>query len=386
MPEKNYHSRLLDVSKNFDHVIERMKASYVDKKIQQAWIFWLLLSPVRDLAKIKDIQDGFLKFLNSSVGLSLVPLISTVLGPTVFMELNFPVYTKNLIAGSIGYLFSMFFYFPLMLNFKSDHFHIGAYKFFRKQEYNLFRSAFLDNTGDFYFKGLYDHVTHSGNVHQLVDKRLSDFLHNERSEYKSEIKSLEDKLQVLTDNSEIVAKQYDEFSSQLIEERDEVLREMEYLIKLLKDINMLLFRKFNGEFSKKDLSFLTGYTIYELRGNELVRIEDVLTSGSSPKVIHIKDKKYANYGTVKVALDSQYLTPFINNPYPGHVVVSFRMNMDNKGVWIFNFHFDTSDNRLWKLLSDDGTIESREIYRLVHALCLLSLEDDYFAKKEAVNQ
>ncbi len=383
--EKNYHSRLLDVSKKFDHVIEKLKSSYVDQKYRMHWAAWLLLSPVRDIAKVKDLQNGLLKFFNSSVGLSIIPFLSLGIGPMLFPGFEAPLYIKSLLAGATGYLFSIIFYFPMLINFNSDHFHIGAYRVFRNQEYNLFTSAFLDSENDFYFKGLYDYVTSSGEVYHLIDKRLGDFLQNERTEYKSEIKSLQDQLEKVNENTELITEKYDQFTGELIEERDELLRELEYLIQLLKDINMLLFRKFNGQFSTRDLNILTGFTLYEMRGDTLVRIEDVQTSAASPEKISLKDKKYANYGAVKVALDKEG-KPYYNTPYPGRIIVSFRINMDNKVVWIYNFHGETSDDKIMKLLVDNGKIDSREIYRLVHALCLLSIDKDYLTKKEAVNK
>lgn len=381
--DKNYHSRLLDISKRLDHVIERLKSSYIDEKYSN-WVIWLLLAPFRDLAKIKDIQQGMMRF--SSVLLAFIPIVSTGTGTFVLEGMDIPAYFKPVITGAAGYLFSLAFYFPQLLNFKSEHFHTGAYRIWRRQEYDIFRTAFLDNKNDFYFKGLYDYVTKAGEVYQMVDRRLSDYLQNERTNYKSEIRNLQEQLDLVNKNAEQITKDFQDFTDDLIEERDELFVELEYLIQLLKDVNMLLFRMFNGEFNRGDLDVLTGFTLYELREDKLCLIKDRKTSGASPKEISLHDPKYAHYGTVRVILDNSRSKPYINTSYTGHVVVSFRLNMDNKGVWVYNFHFDESDHRSWKLLVENGNIDSREIYRLIHALCLLSLDEHYFSDKEAVSK
>jgi hypothetical protein len=392
LSEKNYHSRLLDLSEKFDQVIQRLKSSYIDKKYQIPWIFWLLLCPIRDLKKVKDIQEGFNKVLNPTFFLSLIPIVTSIAaaaaGDSILEEI--PVTVQTLLGGIVGYVITILLYFPTLLKFKSDHFHLGAYRVWRRQEYNLFHGAFLDAPEDFYFKGLYDYVTRSGEISQLVDKRLGDFLQNERTDYKSEIRSLKDQLKEVNENAKNMNNEFksmiaahQQLLDQLMQENNETLLELGYLIQLLKDINMLLFRKFNGNFTRKDLNILTGFTLYELEGEKLVLIEDVQTSGASPRVIPLDDPKFRNYGAVRVIKDNTNHTPYINEPYPEHMIVSYRYNMDNKGVWVYNFHFDKTDERILKLLVGNGTIDSREIYRLVHALCLLSLEEDYFFKKEA---
>lgn len=62
------------------------------------------------------------------------------------------------------------------------------------------------------------------------------------------------------------------------------------------------------------------------------------------------------------------------------------MRIDQKSIWVYNFHFNDSDMKAWKLLIDNGIIESKEIYRLVHALCLLSQNTQFGSREGAVNQ
>jgi patatin-like phospholipase/acyl hydrolase len=117
----------------------------------------------------------------------------------------------------------------------------------------------------------------------------------------------------------------------------------------------------------------------------LFQIEDVGTSGSSPDEIDLSDPKYSSYGVVKVIKDD-IIQPYYNEPYEGQVVISYKMRIDQSGTWVFNFHLNDSNTRALKLLVHNDIIESKEIYRLFHALCLLTLDFKVKDEKGAVNQ
>ncbi|MEI2356683.1 hypothetical protein [Mesobacillus zeae] len=381
--KNNYHSRLLHISRQLDDVIEKLKLSYIDNRLQTPWILWLAGAPLRDIAKIKELQQGILSFFNSKAFLSILPLISAALGPVILSGL--PNWVTPFVTFILGYLVSMLFYLPQLTDFKSEHFHLGAYKTFRKQEYNLFKGAFLDDIGDYYFKGLYDYTTSSKEGYQLIRSLLQGYISGEKAEYEKEIYRLNQIIDENQINTELITEEYSEFSNELITEKEQMLSEFEYVINLLKDINTLLFRIHNKGIELQDLNILTGFTLYELRGETLYQIADVGTSGITATEIRLKDKKYANYGVVKVINDKLNL-PYRNDPYPGHVIVSYKMSIDGKGTWVYNFHFDDSNTKASKLLIENAIIESKEIYRLIHALCLLSQNPKFKSSKEAVNQ
>ncbi|MFT9496321.1 MULTISPECIES: hypothetical protein [Bacillota] len=385
MDEKNYHSRLLNISRKMDDVIEKLKSSYIDEKLQMPWLLWLAAAPLRDIAKVKELQQGILTFFTTKAFLSIFPIVAAVFGPWILAFTNLPNWVAPFVTGVIGYLISMVFYFPQLTNFNSDHFHLGAYKTWRKQEYEIFKGAFLDSEGEFYFKGLYDYATSSKEGYQMIQSLIHDFLAQERAEYKSKIYSLEKNIEQHLINTEKITTEYEEFTQGLISERDELLQEFEYVIHLLKDLNTLLFRIHNKGLDIRDLNILTGFSLYELKGRILYQVADVGTSGITATEISLNDSKFSHYGVVKVITEGLNL-PYFNHPYPGHVIVSYKMNIDNKKTWVYNFHFDDSNTRAWKLLIENGIIESKEIYRLMHALCLLSQNEKFASSKGAVNQ
>jgi len=385
MSDKNYHSRLLGISQIWDDVIDRLKISYIDEKLSMPWWLWLAGAPLRDLAKVKEMQQGILSIFTTKIFLSIFPIITAILGPWVLSFTTLPNWAAPFVTFVIGYLISVGFYFPQLTDFKSDHFHLGAYKTWRKQEYELFRGAFLDSEGDFYFKGLYDYTTSSKESYKLIEGLIHDFIANERTEYKSQIFSLEEDKNQILENTDKITSEYEEFTQELINQRNNMEMEFQHVINLLKDINTLLFRIHNKGLNLQDLNILTGFTLYEQRGQILHQIEDVGTSGITATKIDLNDQKYAEYGVVKVIKD-KINQPIYNHPYPGHTIVSYKMNIDKKKTWVYNFHFDDSNTKAWKLLIENSIIESKEIYRLIHALCLLSQNDKLKSLKGAVNQ
>ncbi|KZE67928.1 hypothetical protein AWM68_17290 [Fictibacillus phosphorivorans] len=396
MSEKNYHSRLLDISKKLDHVIEKLKTGYIDQKNQPPWFFWLLLSPFRDLKTVSKLQKGVSTFLTSEFLIPILPLLATVVGIPLSIPFDIPGWVLPVSAGVIGYGVTMYIYFKEMLNFNSKHFHLGAYSSLRKQEYDIFKPAFLDPEGEFYFKGVYDFVTASQSSHTTVERLIREYLHTEKTSYEAKIRSLEDKikdnqvdfeekLNEVSENSEELTKELYDFIDGLVADQKATDQEFEYVIELIKDINTLLFRIHNKGMTTKDLNILTGFTLYELKGSKLVQIEDVNTSGVSPDVMDLDDPKYKNYGAVKVINDNLD-KPIFNAPYTGHIVVSHKMRIDQDDTWVYNFHFDESNTKAWHFLVENATLESREIYRLVHALCLLTLDFKGKKQKGAVSQ
>jgi hypothetical protein len=392
MVEKNYHSRILDLSKKWDGVIEKLKGTYYDKRTSIPWWLWLLFSPLRDITRVISLKEGILSFFKTNAFLSILPILSSILLPLINWALpikwspdnvNIPIWAQSCASYIFGYVISMVLYFPQLVKFNSRHFHLGAYKTFRNQEYVLFQGALLDKKGDFYFKGLYDYITNSKEGYQMIENLIQNFLHNEKVQYQSRIHYLEETIKEINSSFEDLREDYDDFAQSIISERDELLEEFEYVIELLKDINTLLFRIHNKGLSVHNLDILTGFTLYELKGNKLIQKADIRTSGATPNEIKLNDPRYQHYGMVKVIKDNLN-RPYYNHPYEGHVVVSYKMDIDNKGIWVYNFHFNDTNTKARKLLMENGIIESKEIYRLVHALCLLSL--DYFESKGAVNQ
>lgn len=97
--EKNYHSRLLGLSKTFDNIIEVIKNSYIDQKYNN-WFVWLLTSPVRDLKQIHSLMDLLKKIL-------AIPVVTTLISIVSFGYLT---NANTFISTVIGFLCGYFIY------------------------------------------------------------------------------------------------------------------------------------------------------------------------------------------------------------------------------------------------------------------------------------
>ncbi|RHW41977.1 hypothetical protein D1B31_04855 [Neobacillus notoginsengisoli] len=378
---KNYHSRLLDMSKAFDKPIERLKGGHVDSRFT-SWVVCLLLAPFRQYARIIKVHEGLKKFSAESLTALTIPsstLLATGVNWTLGNINNLIEFVGVATIGFLaGYIFSLLIYFTYLLDFYSDHFHTGAYKVFRRQEYNMFKMALYDKEGEFYFKGVYDYVgsmqAGRAEFNDLSDK-MTDYFEKDKMQLQTKYALIQNRYHRLERKSEEKINEIEGAYNSLIQDYDIIVKDLsagaEYVIELIKHINNVLFRLRNEEFTSKDLDLVCGFTLYEQRGKELHKIEDVGTSGRTPKVLNIDEPQYQDWGVVKVVKDKMK-QPVINEPYDNHTVVSVKLNIDRDKIWIYNFHFDSDNKKVNYLLVKNDIIDSREVYRLIHALCLIA--------------
>lgn len=378
---KNYHSRLLDMSKAFDKPIEKLKSAHIDEKYDN-WITWLLTAPFREYAKFTKVHDGLKKLTTESLTSLVIPFsgILTTAFHWVFGNVNSFIDLVGLTTVGLvgGYLFSLLIYWGYLLDFNSDHFHTGAYRQFRKQEYNMFKMALFDKAGDFYFQGVYDYLGSMQAGKEGFDAlsyKMTSYFEKDKMQVQTKYELIQKRYARLEIKQEKKITEIEDVYNSLIQDFDAMLKDAsdgaEYVITLIKDINNVLFRIRNNEFTSKDLNLVCGFTLYELKGKELHKIEDVGTSGRTPKVINIDDLLYQDWGVVKV-IKEHLKQPVINEPYDNHTIVSLKMNIDRDKQWVYNFHFDSDNKKVNHLLVKNDIIDSREVYRLIHALCLIS--------------
>lgn len=388
---KNYHSILLGLSRNFDDVIEEMKDSYQDEKYSN-WVIYLLLSPLIDISRINRNRKGIESAIKSHIGQAyMIPFISGLsgMGLAFFQEINPWVY--SILGIFFGYVFLLPYYFKKMITFQSGHFHTGAYRIFRNQEYTLMKQALLDEKRDYFFKGIYDYLNHISSdseqylqIYKMIEEKLDRHHQVEVKQLETKNTLLKERLKKADQLLEKTMKEYESFVKELRKIDRNRKEGMEIVIDMIKEINSVLFRMGNGTFSKKDLGFVSAYTIYRKERDSLIKIEDVGTSGTSPSVLSLKED--TKWGAVEV-INKQTDKPVINEPYDNRMVVSFRIRMRANGkeeIWVFNFHFDLTDKKPQHLLLKNDIIESREVYRLIHALCLLTSQSMH-VKEEYTN-
>jgi hypothetical protein len=380
-------SRLEEISTEFDKVISILRGSQADKKRKvRNWIVTWLLLPFSTLTDIKALFKG-VKNLNLSPALPL--LTGTILSPMATFISEKPWYLLMAYGLLAGYIFSFIFIAPrTMCQFDSGYFRIGAYAFFRKQEYDMFKKTLLHDDNTLYFTPIYHQMSllmnkeHASKEHiEIIHKRIDTFLNQEKAHYLAQIKSLQDKFEQKEQEHKQAIKEYDDELEKVVQKSKEVHIGIQYIVEFLKATNTALYRIKNNCFSIADITNMVscGITIYEMdNGGTILRKKyDEGTSGSSPSEISLEDSKYATARAVTSEDDVE-----IDEPSPGRFVVSRKMKMGYNKIWVINFHFDESQEKPLFLTVSNDILNTQEVMRMIHALCLLKQEADY-AKGES---
>ncbi|MCM3216782.1 hypothetical protein M3612_20050 [Niallia taxi] len=362
----NYHTSLERISSEVDPVLRKIQRINRRIDVKSGRIPHLITLLFKDMKKLLKIFKGI-----KNVNITAIPVIGSILsGFFTGILTEWPIYLKGLfVLGVLVVLFALLVpsYLKKMLIFNDPAFHLPSYKKQRKQEYDLISYA-VEN--DISYAGLYDYVTgvltKQENVSQTITV-VTEQYNRDKAELKQENQLLKKQIAVKTNEWK-----------QIIEEFNEEAMDMDiiqrYLIELLADVNVILFRIANGVYDITDLRFISGFTIYEELGKkELKKIYDVGTTGASPETIHVDNQKYKDYSVVAVS-KGKLKEPKTNQPRNNYNIISYRMKLgvDGKKAWIMNFHmYDDINRKGWYLLRNSDIINNEEIFRLFHALSLI---------------
>ncbi|MED0677675.1 hypothetical protein ABEV55_16125 [Aneurinibacillus thermoaerophilus] len=365
---------------------------------------------IQGLASIKDKYDDFLSKVNSNKGLyenknfvwrllaypflnwkdvtgfgegltrlfsflsSPAPIILGIAGyfgmDSLPSEVNFRVLTVNTevlkwLVPILGYLVSVGANFLRMTTVSDPKFHIEAYKFFRKDEWDLFYT-YLD-ASPFTFNHLYDQVKIIDYRLEQQAEKIEERFENQKREYESMIQQLEGKLTVYKERYSRLVGEY-ETALEMAELEQQVFeKEVRYLADLIGVSSTVLERLCRGHFSTSDLAVISDFSLYELRGRELILIDNKgLTNAKD--VIPIDDVKYRNWSVVRAAKLKEE-KPVEGWSKRGRRIISHRFTMPDQTVWVYNFHINSFDERA-SVLTNNDIMLTREVYRLIYAICI----------------
>ncbi|MCW3793922.1 hypothetical protein OM416_20215 [Paenibacillus sp. LS1] len=341
---ENYHSFLSETAHSLDPILRKMR--YQDKN---NWRMIAWTSPIKKLPRLLSATGKLSK--------TIWGLLSTGgTGVTVFLGFvrDWPIWLICSLV--LGILFLVYYlmvtsYMSKMLSIASDEFHVGAYKAKRPNEYLVWSPLTKGHNAT--YTGLYD-------VFTLISNAQSG-------------KELQEALKLVNDHAVNLKDSNDQFLAEreyFFDELEKQEQAISYLIGLIKDTNKTLYRMVNDCLDYYEFDFVSAFTIYEVQGDKLKKIFDKGTSGNSPQYIALTKENASRWSGVDVALNPTE-GPKYNNPYPGRTIVSIHMKMLNEVQWIWNFHMDDSNDRALILTLGSDIIEVREVYRLVHAFCLI---------------
>ncbi|HDR8042529.1 TPA: hypothetical protein QCZ17_004875 [Bacillus cereus] len=372
----SFFNRLEHATKGLDEVTRAIRLSEADQKLKvKNWIFTWLLLPLSTLLDYKSIFKG-LKKLDLSPALPIVA--GTALSPIIHWatSVSWLVLFGWIVA--IGYFISFIFIAPrTMCRFDSGYFRIGAYSIFRNQEYELFKAA-LAQGDEFYFssipQSLQAILTNNQHV-ESIHKRIDNYLNQEKSKLEAQMRSKEALYEKEKEEYKKAIKAYDTKVEDYVKKYQEALVGMKYLVEFIKSTNTALYRKKNQCFTISDIVNMVsaGVTIYELDEERelLYKIYDEGTTGVSPNTISVNGP----YATARVVLSEEDVVE-IDEPSEGRFVVSRLFNMDYNKIWVINFHTDSTQEKALFLTVSNDILNTQEVMRMIHAMCLLKQESD----------
>ena len=229
-------------------------------------------------------------------------------------------------AGLI-YSFYVRWYIGKMATIGDERFHVEAFKAKRPTEYAIWQQFVVKN--DFTFNGLYQFVN-------IAFNQSGDGGHIDRlvAYTEGQQEQLQQSVQVLSTTIE----NQKQAIGMLEEELELSENAISYLVGLIKKINENLYRLTNDKLELHDMDFITGFSLYRRENEYLKLILDKGTSGASKETLALEASDGQHYAVVDAA-NSETEEAFSNNPYPGRVVVAFRMKMADNQVWIWRLSF-----------------------------------------------
>jgi hypothetical protein len=379
-------NRLEEISTDFDNVIKTLRGSEADRQVKvRHWIITWLIIPFSTLFDLKGFVKGAKKM---NLG-PIVPVVAgTALAPLVGFMVDIPWYILALCGLLLGYLISFSTIAPkMMCTFNSEYFRIAAYALFRKQEYDLFRKGLL-HENSLYFTPIYQQVALLMNKEDLSDKhldlihqRIDTFLTQEKMGLEAQVHALKEKLLELEDKHKKAINQYHQKVEALVDESLELHTGMGYVVDFIKATNVALYRKKNKLFNIADVSQMLscGVTIYRKQDEWLIKEYDEGTTGASLTKYPLNEthSEYKEHAVVRAAIKEEDGLEEIDRPYGERFIIARKMKMDFGETWIINFHLDeTAAKPLFLTVSND-ILNTEEVFRMVHAICLLKQEADY---------
>ncbi|PAV28296.1 hypothetical protein CIL05_16805 [Virgibacillus profundi] len=366
-----FHLSLGRLSQETDPVIHYLQKEKRTRDANGNWLLYLCLQPLKDIPNLTRVIKGL-----KNINLAAIPIagtVTTIVCANLFTswELAWQILLTIMVA-IILYLITLPFYLQKMLTFYDKSFHYQAYIKFRAQEFHIVSYAVENNMS---LKSLYDFITgvltKQDENSKLVEMIIAKF-EKEKEELKTEWDN--DKA-ILVDTMNEMNEEIESLVNE-ISNNEDLIR---YYSELLKDVNILLYRYYNGLLGFSDLKFMSGITLYKAEGDVLKKIADEGTTGKTKSIIKIDDERYKHWAAIH-AFKAEDNKPRANEPRKGYFVVSYKILMSGesgeKTTWLLNFHVDSVVNvKAWNLLLNDDILDTSETYRLFHGICLLLLKN-----------
>lgn len=377
--QKNHYDvfhKLEQITEGLDQAAKAIRSSQTNTALKvENWVLTWLIIPFHSLINLK----GLLKGITSTNITPAIPILAgTVLFPLGSFLVDTPWYILIALGIVSGYVISFFVLAPrMMCDFTSSYFRLGAYAKFRKQEYEIFKQSLVNGEDEFYFssipKQLQVLIKTDENLLKIYD-RIDSFVGQEKAELAKKIVILEEKYSEKEKELKQAVKEYDAEASYLLKANTEVHKAMGYLVDFLKATRLALLRKTNKKLNISDLTTMigAGVSIYVIRDEYLELKGEEQTAGDLPNVIRYDDITYSSSPFLDAALNEKGES--FDEPEPDYFIISKRFQMNKNEDWIISFHVEAGNEKALFLTVGNDILEVREVYKVIHSLCLLQQE------------
>ena len=375
----NYHGFLHNFAPEMDKVLDIFRTESTRENIKSNWLLNLFLLMLKDLRKcFKPIYKINNVKVTNLTGLSVVGgLITSII--TWFLSLDWAWVAVIGFASFILILLCLFpYYRDKMLDIYHPFFHLPAYKKFRTNEYELLNHSVMDR--HFSYNGLANHINEVL-TKQDEDSKVAEMMTKQYNDQKDEFqKNIQE--QVVREKE--IVKEYRDEIEKLNDDLDRYETVITYLVEFIQEIYIIMHRIASGMFHFSDLKVISGFTIYQMKENELTRIADEGTTGQTPKYIDLNGENFNPWvqTIIDAAKGKKELELRNNQPKVGYEVVSFKFFLGkSKKTWIFSLQIHPSTNpRGYLLALSDNIIDKTVIYDMLYGLCLI-LDDKLEERK-----
>ncbi|MCL6604840.1 MAG: vacuolar protein sorting-associated family 51 protein [Paenibacillus sp.] len=355
------------VRRDFDPTLQKARTNF---NPAAGWFGILLIRSLLGLRYQKMTEEDFSKiksFFSSQATLWSIYGIGIAVGLFHWLEsLGEWALWINIVLLGIRVVGSIWATLSRMLTPGDPYFNSNAYRMFRPTEYKMFLSYFKEH--QLTFDNIYDYVRsvyNQNSLEAIIDEhqRITEELKKNKEELESIIKANVDDLNgAITTISEL---------KDSINELDELITVNETGFNTTIDLIYRL-RPSTNLFNCSDLYVICAFSLFELVDDHLYRHCEQGTT-ETPEIIYIHDPAYAHYSSV-LLVNSNETIEYATSDREGRTVASYWIDLLSDRVYIYNFHYDSTNESM------RGTIESKEMYRLIRGICM-HLEERGFLKE-----
>ncbi|WP_145949592.1 hypothetical protein [Paenibacillus sp. Y412MC10] len=347
--QQSFDSKLLPIRLNYQYHMNSNSRS------------WILTAMIKSLLDFKGFSGPKPEDV-SAIKLLLSTAITTYLGWGTYA---FVAWIFHLDWASISTWLIPLVWFVLKFNsvlngmskLGSTSFDIRVYRMKQKGEYEMFLPYLQMN--EFSFQSLYQWIR---DEIMIVSTRRGQEIADIRASFERNVEDLTHKITELS-NYQTECEELQKEIHELNEVFDRLARHSKQTLSIYNYCISFIYRLRSEDclFNPYDLRVISDFSLYQVMGNQLIRVYEQGNS-TSPRVINLDDPKMQSWSAVRVV--NNWTMMELSTWQKGRFVDSYRFDIGSR-TYVYNFHFDSeTENDLRDL------IRTKQLNRLIKAILL----------------